>query len=410
MKKIIFCLGIHLLVSCAENKNPLKYEERKVSGLDNTVEILRDHWGINHIYAENQHDLFFAQGYAAAQDRLFQFEIWRRQATGTVAEILGSKELKRDIGTRLFKYRGDLTVEFNHYHPQGKAIIEAYVDGVNAYIKSVLKTPDQLAQERELENLKFNYELLNKRLDESSSILSQLQQRDNNIYRAYFEANPIPEEQRKAGFGGVDRYSYLNGYDNSKLIKAATKKIDILSKQMVVQSKSLDEIVVLAKNKKEMLASIPAIQPVANKNLKRMASGYGYRIHPIYKTRKFHWGMDFSAPRGTPVYATGNGKIEKVKRSRRGYGNQVKINHGFGYKTFYAHLEKYTVRKNQKVKRGDLIGYVGTSGISTAPHLHYEVIKGNKKLNPVYFYFSDLTAEEYDRMLELASQENQSLD
>ena len=273
-----------------------------------------------------------------------------------------------------------------------------------------LKTPDQLAQERELENLKFNYELLNKRLDESSSILSQLQQRDNNIYRAYFEANPIPEEQRKAGFGGVNRYRYLNGYDNTKLIKTATKKLDILSKQLVVQSKSLDEIVVLAKNKKEMLASIPAIQPVANKDLKRMASGYGYRIHPIYKTRKFHWGMDFSAPRGTPVYATGNGKIEKVKRSRRGYGNQVKINHGFGYKTFYAHLEKYTVRKGQKVKRGDLIGYVGTSGISTAPHLHYEVIKGNRKLNPVYFYFSDLTPEEYDRMLEMASQENQSLD
>ena len=277
-------------------------------------------------------------------------------------------------------------------------------------LSQFLKTPNQLAQERELENLKFNYELLNKRLDESSSVLSQLQQRDNNIYRAYFEANPIPEEQRKAGFGGVNRYLYLNGYDNAKLIKTATKKLDILSKQLVVQSKSLDEIVVLAKNKKEMLASIPAIQPVANKDLKRMASGYGYRIHPIYKTRKFHWGMDFSAPRGTPVYATGNGKIEKVKRSRRGYGNQVKINHGFGYKTFYAHLEKYTVRKGQKVKRGDLIGYVGTSGISTAPHLHYEVIKGNRKLNPVYFYFSDLTPEEYDRMLELASQENQSLD
>ena len=277
-------------------------------------------------------------------------------------------------------------------------------------LSQFLKTPNQLAQERELENLKFNYELLNKRLDESSSVLSQLQQRDNNIYRAYFEANPIPEEQRKAGFGGVNRYLYLNGYDNAKLIKTATKKLDILSKQLVVQSKSLDEIVVLAKNKKEMLASIPAIQPVANKDLKRMASGYGYRIHPIYKTRKFHWGMDFSAPRGTPVYATGNGKIEKVKRSRRGYGNQVKINHGFGYKTFYAHLEKYTVRKGQKVKRGDLIGYVGTSGISTAPHLHYEVIKGNRKLNPVYFYFSDLTPEEYDRMLEMASQENQSLD
>lgn len=273
-----------------------------------------------------------------------------------------------------------------------------------------LMSPNERAQKRELENLRLHFELLNKRIEESSAILSELQERDNTIYRVYFEANPIPEEQRKAGFGGVNRYKYLEGFDNSSMIEKATKDLDILSKQMVVQSKSLDEIVALAKNKEEMLASIPAIQPVANKDLKRMASGYGYRIHPIYKTRKFHWGMDFSAPRGTPVYATGNGTVEIVKRSRRGYGNQVKINHGFGYKTFYAHLQKYVVRKNQKVKRGDLIGYIGNSGISTAPHLHYEVIKGNRKLNPVYFYFSDLTPEEYDRMLELSSQENQSLD
>lgn len=273
-----------------------------------------------------------------------------------------------------------------------------------------LMSPNERAQKRELDNLKLHFELLNKRMDESSSILSELQERDNSIYRVYFEANPIPDEQRKAGFGGVNRYKYLEGFDNSSMIEKATKELDVLSKQLVVQSKSLDEIVALAKNKEELLASIPAIQPVANKDLKRMASGYGYRIHPIYKTRKFHWGMDFSAPKGTPVYATGNGTIEKVKRSRRGYGNQVKINHGFGYVTFYAHLQKYTVRKNQKVKRGDLIGYVGTSGTSTAPHLHYEVIKGKRKLNPVYFYFSDLTPEEYDRMLEMASQENQSLD
>jgi len=273
-----------------------------------------------------------------------------------------------------------------------------------------LMSPNERAQKRELDNLKLHFELLNKRIDESSSILTELQERDNSIYRVYFEANPIPDEQRKAGFGGVNRYKYLEGFDNSSMIEKATKDLDVLSKQLVVQSKSLDEIVALAKNKEELLASIPAIQPVANKDLKRMASGYGYRIHPIYKTRKFHWGMVFSAPKGTPVYATGNGTIEKVKRSRRGYGNQVKINHGFGYVTFYAHLQKYTVRKNQKVKRGDLIGYVGTSGTSTAPHLHYEVIKGKRKLNPVYFYFSDLTPEEYDRMLEMASQENQSLD
>jgi len=274
----------------------------------------------------------------------------------------------------------------------------------------LIKSPSQIAQQRELENLQLHFELLSKRIDDGTEVLNEIQDRDNNIYRVYFEAEPISKEQRMAGFGGVNRYKSLDGFENSTMIKDVTKKIDILSKQLVVQSKSLDEIVGMAKNKKEMLASIPAIQPVANKELKRMASGYGYRIHPIYKTRKHHWGMDFSAPKGTPVYATGNGKVSKVKRSRRGYGNQVKITHGFGYQTFYAHLDRYTVRKHQKVKRGDLIGYVGSSGTSTAPHLHYEVLKGNRKVNPVYYYFNDLTPDEYNTMLEMSSLENQSLD
>lgn len=277
-------------------------------------------------------------------------------------------------------------------------------------LSPVIKSPNLIKTESELENMKLHYQLLSKRVDEGTDVLKGIQDRDNNIYRVYFEADPISDEQRMAGFGGVNRYKSLDGFENSAMIKEVTRKIDVLSKQLVVQSKSLDEIVALAKNKKEMLASIPAIQPVANKDLKRMASGYGYRIHPIYKTRKYHWGMDFSAPKGTPVYATGNGKIESAKRSRRGYGNQVKIDHGFGYKTFYAHLDKFIVRKYQKVKRGDLIGYVGSSGTSTAPHLHYEVVKGNRKVNPVYYYFNDLTPEEYDRMLEMSSQENQSLD
>lgn len=273
-----------------------------------------------------------------------------------------------------------------------------------------LMSPNERTQKREFENLKLHYELLSKRIEESSKVLNELQERDNTIYRVYFEANPIPEEQRKAGFGGVNRYKDLEGFDNSAMIKKATKELDILSKQLVVQSKSLDEIVRLAKDKEEMLASIPAIQPVANKNLKRMASGYGYRVHPIYKTRKYHWGMDFSAPKGTPVYATGNGVIIKAVRTRKGLGNYVKIKHGYGYVTVYGHMDTYVVRKNQKIKRGDLIGYVGTSGTSTAPHLHYEVHKNNRKVNPVYYYFNDLTPEEYDRMLELASVENQSLD
>ncbi|MEI6864696.1 M23 family metallopeptidase [Flavicella sp.] len=274
----------------------------------------------------------------------------------------------------------------------------------------IIKSPSQLSNERELENDDLQFELFSKRLDEITTRLEEVQERDNNIYRVYFEAEPISKEERMAGFGGINRYKSLDGFDNSTMIKEVTKKMDILSKQLVVQSKSLDEIIELAKNKKEMLASIPAIQPVANKDLKRMASGYGYRIHPIYKTRKHHSGMDFSAPRGTPIYATGNGRIETVKRSRRGFGNYVKIDHGFGYKTLYAHMDSYIVSKGQKVKRGDMIGYVGSSGISTAPHLHYEVIKGNRKVNPIYYYFNDLTPKEYDMMLEMASVENQSLD
>ena len=273
-----------------------------------------------------------------------------------------------------------------------------------------LMSPNERMQKREVDNLKLHFELLSKRMEESGKILNELQERDNAIYRVYFEASPIPEEQRKAGFGGVNKYQYLEGFDNSGMIKKATKELDVLSKQLVVQSKSLDEIVKLAKDKEEMLASIPAIQPVANRDLKRMASGYGYRIHPIYKTRKFHGGMDFSAPKGTPIYATGNGRILKAIRSRKGLGNHVKINHGYGIMTVYGHMDSFVVRKNQKVKRGDLIGYVGTSGTSTAPHLHYEVHKNSQKVNPVYYYFNDLTPEEYDRMLELASLENQSLD
>ena len=161
---------------------------------------------------------------------------------------------------------------------------------------------------------------------------------------------------------------------------------------------------------RDRLASIPAIQPVANKDLKRMASGYGYRIHPIYKTRKMHYGMDFSAKTGTEIYSTGDGVVSKVKRSKRGYGNYVKINHGFGYETLYAHMSKYIVKKGQKIKRGEVIGYVGNSGISTAPHLHYEVRKDNKKINPVNFYYNDLSPEEYEKMLEISLQSNQSLD
>jgi len=271
-------------------------------------------------------------------------------------------------------------------------------------------SPKEKRLKNEINNLTIQYDFINNNLKQIELVLDDIQKRDDNIYRTIFEADPIPTSIRKQGFGGVNRYKKLSGFSNSDLIINTTKKIDQLTKQLYLQSKSFDEIIELAKNKSEMLASLPAIQPVANKNLKRMASGYGYRIHPIYKTRKMHYGMDFSAKIGTEIYATGDGVISKVKRSKRGYGNYVKINHGFGYETLYAHMSKYIVKKGQKVKRGEVIGYVGNTGISTAPHLHYEVRKDNKKINPVNFYYNDLTPEEYEKMLEISSQYNQSFD
>jgi murein DD-endopeptidase MepM/ murein hydrolase activator NlpD len=271
-----------------------------------------------------------------------------------------------------------------------------------------IMSPTALAQKRELENLKFNFELLDKRIEESSVVLSQLQERDNNIYRSYFETNPITEEQRKAGFGGVNRYKIFDGYDNSNLIKSITKEIDILSKQIVVQSKSLDEIVALAKKKENMLSSIPAILPIKIKDLTSVASGYKMRMHPILKINKFHKGMDFTARAGTPIYASGDGRVVVAERSST-YGNVVFISHGYGYKTLYAHMSKIKARRGQTVKRGDLIGFVGNTGLSVSAHLHYEVQKNGISLNPINFYYGDLSLDEF-AALQKASEESQSFD
>jgi len=271
-------------------------------------------------------------------------------------------------------------------------------------------SPKEKRLNSEIEFLNTQYNVLHEKMNQVDIVLDDLQQRDDNIYRVIFEADPIPRSIRKAGYGGVNRYLDLYGFSNSELVIKVSEKADQLSKQLYIQSKSFDEIVTLVKNKEDMLASLPAIQPVSNKNLSRMASGFGYRIHPIYKTKKFHYGMDFSAVSGTPIYATGNGKISKVSRSRKGLGNHVVINHGYGYKTLYAHMTKYIVKRGQKVKRGEIIGYVGSTGTSVAPHLHYEVHKDNKKINPVNFYYNDLNPEEYEKMLEISSRSNQSFD
>ncbi|TYB75810.1 M23 family metallopeptidase [Bizionia myxarmorum] len=273
-----------------------------------------------------------------------------------------------------------------------------------------IESPKEKALKREMSNLQLQYQLLNKKMDQAQLVLEDVATRDNHIYRLYFEANPIPEEQRRAGFGGVNRYKNLEGFDNSKLIIESNKRIDILQKQIVVQSKSLDEIAKLASEKEQLLTAIPAIQPVKNEDLTRMASGFGYRSDPFTKARKFHHGMDFTAPRGTPVYASGDGVVVRADNQSSGYGNHIRIDHGFGYVSLYGHLYKYNVKKNQKVKRGDLIGFVGNSGRSSGPHLHYEIFKDEERINPLNFYYGNLSAEEFDELLKHASLENQSLD
>lgn len=273
-----------------------------------------------------------------------------------------------------------------------------------------IETPREKVLNRELANMKLQFELLNRKMTEVEEVLSDVAYRDDNIYRLYFEADPIPEEQRRAGFGGVNRYRDLEGFDNSRLIISTSRRMDILTKQLVVQSRSLDEITVLASEKEKLLAAIPAIQPVANEDLSRMASGYGWRTDPFTKSRKFHHGMDFTAPTGTPIYATGNGRVIRADNRASGYGNHIVIDHGFGYETLYAHLHRYNVRVGQQVKRGDVIGFVGSTGRSQAPHLHYEVIKDGQRINPINFYYGQLTAEEFEILMRKSQQENQSLD
>ena len=275
---------------------------------------------------------------------------------------------------------------------------------------SFLETPKDKFLTRELDVLKIQYSILNKKMDQVDDVIGSIEDRDNNLYRVYFNTSPIPEEQRKAGFGGVNRYKELAGFDNSELVLNTTKRVDVLSKRLVIQSKSLDEILKLAKEKSKLLAAIPAIQPVRNENLRRVASGFGYRSDPFTKIRKFHEGMDFSAKKGTPIFATGDGVVARADNSASGFGNHIVIRHGFGYETLYGHLSKYKSRVGQRVNRGDIIGYVGSTGRSQAPHLHYEVHKNGEVVNPLNFYYGNISAAEYVAISKIANQENQSLD
>ncbi len=283
--------------------------------------------------------------------------------------------------------------------------------GIVILFSTYFESPKETLLKKENNELLLYYDILNKELKDLYKMMTSLEERDDNVYRVIFEADPIPSSIRQAGVGGTERYKNLLNSDleREELILSYLRKVDGIKKQMYIQTKSYDEILLMAKNKTQLLAATPAIQPISNKELTRLASGYGMRVHPIYKVRRMHYGVDFTAPRGTPIFATGDGEISRVIKKFGGYGREIIIDHGFGYKTLYAHMQDFNVKRGDKVKRGDCIGWVGNTGLSTAPHLHYEILKDNKAVNPVHYFFQDLNDEEYEKILELASIENQSL-
>ena len=272
-----------------------------------------------------------------------------------------------------------------------------------------VEPPSERGLRRELAQYKRQYEQLLPRVERAEKVLADLEERDNVLYRTIFECEPVSDAERRSGIGGVERYAALDGYDNSELIKLTTRRVDELTKRLYVESKSLDEIYAIARQKTERMASMPAILPI-EKNKCKIVSGFGYRFHPILKYRRLHTGIDLTASTGTPIYATGDGVVRVAGRNPEGYsgyGVVVEIDHGFGFRTLYAHMSTTMVKSGQKVKRGEQIGTVGSSGMSTGAHLHYEVILNGKKVDPVFYFFNDLTPQEYDAVIEQARQENQ---
>ena len=273
----------------------------------------------------------------------------------------------------------------------------------------IFGSPSEKELRTENSRLRAQYDVLSRRLDEALYVLQDIQQRDDNLYRVIFMADPVPSAIRQAGYGGTNRYEHLMDMADAELVVNTTQKLDLLVKHLYIQSRSFDEVVELCRNHDQMLRCIPAIQPIANKDLRRTASGYGRRVDPVYGTTKFHEGMDFSAATGTEVYATGDGTVVEAGW-QTGFGNTIVIDHGFGYQTRYAHLNAFRTRVGKKVVRGEVIGEVGSTGKSTGPHLHYEVHVKGQVVNPVNYYFMDLSAEDYDRMIQLAANQGKVMD
>ena len=271
-------------------------------------------------------------------------------------------------------------------------------------------SPQERILQQQNRALRDNYKELEDTLESIQRQMRELEKRDNDVYRAIFEANPIPDSARARELEVKQEIAKVEKIKDYQLVGSITTTIFNLNSRIAAQRKSYDEVEELVKNKEELLARTPAIQPVSNKDLNRIASGYGYRIDPVYKTTKFHAGLDFSAPQGTPIYATADGTVSTSGNTGNGYGNHVIINHSYGYETLYGHMVRVKSRVGQVVKRGEVIGWVGSTGKSTGPHCHYEVHKNGEKIDPIYYFYNDLTPEQFDQILKKAAASNQSLD
>lgn len=275
---------------------------------------------------------------------------------------------------------------------------------------SYIGSPNERILRHQIEDYKSNYSLMNQRVEQLQQKMSELEKRDNDVYRAIFEANPVPDSARSKQLERSKEIAHIENMSDNALIATLVNQLNNLNARAGFQNKSYSEIDEMLHNKEKLLAAIPAIQPVSNKELTRIASGFGSRIDPVYKVSKFHAGLDFAAPIGTPIYATANGVIKSAGRDEAGYGNHVVINHGYGYETLYGHMVRIKVHTGKAVKRGEVIGWVGSTGKSTGPHCHYEVHKNNNPVNPIYFFYNDLSPEQFDRLVKLAAAGNQSFD
>lgn len=341
----------------------------------------------------------------------------RRTAGGFSAPLTGEKTMAKNI-----KYYFDhATLSYKKvritFLQRVRNVLLWFITTGSAWIiiyfmiANFIPTPKELTLRREIDNMTINYEILRKQLDENEKRLAEIENRDDNIYRVLFESEPYSGSKRTGTISPESYFDSMKGYNYSDMIISTSKRVEELTKRLYAESKSLDEVADLALKKEEMLRSLPAISPVSIDIMKRAnLSSYGMRLHPISKVWKMHTGMDFGAKIGTPIYATGEGRVVFAGRDASGYGNYVIIDHGFGYKTLYGHMSKIRTTKGKKVLRGELIGEVGNSGRSNGPHLHYEVILRGQKVNPINYYYKDLTPDQYNELLERASQHNTTFD